>query len=101
MGHINNEIALLDQLYNRYGSIFYGEIMKNVYRAHDADETLINSFKEINKQIKVIGIEQNPFGVCYRIVKKEIGKKKVQLLLKEVFTCQPRTANTELLRKPS
>ena len=85
---INSDRVLFNTLYDKYAPSFYGELKKNFFKQEICDGLLINAYHQIWKNLADLHTEKNHFIYCYRIVRKEISKKKVDLLLKELFACQ-------------
>ena len=90
--HTPQQLACFDALYDRYAAAFYGEIKRNLYHPETCNQTLQNGFHQIwEKMADLPEDELPPFCWCYRIVRKEMIKKKIELALKEIFSCQQMT----------
>jgi hypothetical protein len=85
----DEKFILFTDLYDRFAPAFYGEIKRNLYQQEICNQTLTDAYKHIWESItsydKTMG---GLFAWCFRIVRKEIHKKKVELALKEIFACQ-------------
>lgn len=80
---------LFNSLYDDYAGAFYGQIKKSFQDACVCDEVLSHSFNEIwQSRDKFESNKERLFTWCYRIVLREISKRKVDNLLLEIFTCQ-------------
>ena len=76
-------------LYDAYAPAFYGEIKRSLCVSGECDKILENAFLVIwNSMDEFDSNKERLFTWCLKIVRKEIRKKKVDLLLKEIFTCQ-------------
>lgn len=85
----SNKDSQFHELYDRYAPAFYGEIRRNLFEQNICNQTLIDSFKKICEHMAEFDeARESGFLWCFRIVRKEIHKKKVNLLLKEIFACQ-------------
>jgi hypothetical protein len=77
------------EFYDRYAPSFYGEIKRQLYGQEICNAVLITSFQQIWENRSQFDINKESLFIwCYGIVRKHIRKKKVDLLLKELFTCQ-------------
>jgi RNA polymerase sigma-70 factor (ECF subfamily) len=76
-------------LYEAYAPAFYGVIKKSLCVSAECEKILQNAFCIIWKSIEEFDpAKERFFTWCLKIVRKEIRKSKVELLLKEIFTCQ-------------
>jgi hypothetical protein len=88
----------LDKFYNDYAAAYYGEIKRSLHRKDICDQTLIDAFKKFSSSIgEYDSTKERVFTWCLKIVRKEIRKKKIDLLLKEIFACQQHTGNKEVM----
>ena len=91
--HTKQNIAVFTNLYDRYAPAFYGEIKRNLYQQEICNQILVVSFQQIwEKMADPATVQQPSFIWCYQIVRKEINRKKVELILKEIFACQQVTS---------
>ncbi|MFN2458087.1 MAG: hypothetical protein ABR502_07795 [Chitinophagaceae bacterium] len=76
-------------LYDDYAPAFYGEIKRSLRVSAECDKILENAFCVIWRSMDEFdSTKERLFTWCLKIVRKEIRKKKIDLLLKELFTCQ-------------
>ena len=84
-----DKTSLFCQIYNDYAPAFYGEIQRNLYKKDICDEVLCKAFTQIGEQLNQFDSnKENIFIWSFRIVRKEINKKKMILLCQEIFACQ-------------
>lgn len=83
------EISALFVLYDRYAEAFYGEIKRILHKQTESERALLDSFHAIWKEIPQLdpSVDQL-FTWCLKIVRREISKRKVNIMLHEVFACQ-------------
>lgn len=75
-------------LYDAYAPSFYGEVKRSLCVSAECDKILETAFVVIWDSIDEFdSTKERLFTWCFKIVRKEIRKKKVELLLKELFTC--------------
>lgn len=96
---------LCQDLYDRYACAFYGEIRRHLFNEELANQTLADAYMQIWNGISNFDSSKGSlFAFCFRVVRKEIQRRKVDLLLKEVFACQQLPAKSTLAadkQKPS
>lgn len=79
----------INTLYDAYAPAFYGEIKRSLCVSAECDKILENVFCTISKSMEEFDpTKERFFTWCLKIVRKEIRQSKVELLLKEIFTCQ-------------
>jgi DNA-directed RNA polymerase specialized sigma24 family protein len=82
-------LLLFNDLYDRYAPAFYGEIKRNLYQEDVCNQTLSDAYQTILTNFTAFDpAKERLFTWCFRIVRKEISRKKAHLLLKEIFACQ-------------
>ncbi len=83
------KLERFNALYDAYAPLFYGEIKRSLCVSAECDQILGSAFCLIWKSMEEFDpTKERLFTWCLKIVRKEIRKKKVDLLLKEIFTCQ-------------
>jgi hypothetical protein len=90
-------LKAFSKLYDVYAPTFYAEIKRNLYQQEASDQTLMNVFTQICNSVPQFDpAKERFFTWCFKIVRKEIGKKKVDLLLKQIFACQKPTLEMDI-----
>jgi hypothetical protein len=83
------EISALSVVYDRYAGAFYGEIKRTLHKQAESEQALLDSFHAIWKAIPQLDpSKEQLFTWCLKRVRKEISKRKVNMMLHEVFACQ-------------
>ena len=83
------QLAIFHDLYERYAPSFYGEIKRSLYEENICNQTLTDAYTQIWKRFPDYDSEKGSiFIFCFGIVRKEIQKQKINLVLKELFACQ-------------
>ena len=83
------ENFVFSALYDDYAPAFYGEIKKSFTDDALCEQMLITSFSEIWKSLHEFdSSKERLFTWCFKIVRNEISKKKIILIIKELFKCQ-------------
>ena len=83
------EISALSVVYDRYAEAFYGEIKRTLHKQAESERALLDSFHAIWKEIPQLDpSKEQLFTWCLKKVRKEISKRKVNIMLHEVFACQ-------------
>jgi len=78
----------VEKLYNLYAPAFYGHIKRTIYKTDISDSVLENTFNTIlNSLPQFDASKETFFNWCFKICRKETSRQKVNLLLKELFTC--------------
>lgn len=84
-----HDLEGFSKFYDCCSPFFYGYIRKSLYKQAVSDETLEQSFCSIWKSVNEFDpSKQGLFTWSFNIVGKEVSKKKVDMLLDEIFACQ-------------
>ncbi|HZF64289.1 MAG TPA: hypothetical protein VEZ55_07395 [Chitinophagaceae bacterium] len=84
-----HELQAYGLFYDQYAPLFYGTIKNSLYREELSEQTTVDSFHLIWRNIKDFDAARESLLLwSLKLVKKEISKQKVNLLLKEIFSCQ-------------
>ncbi len=91
-----HELKSFNKLYDDYAPAYYGEIKRSLYQKELCDQTLHETFVQIWNTLNGFDPAKERLSTwCLKIVQKEIRKKKIDLMLKEIFTCQQHPAKKE------
>lgn len=83
------KLLAFEQLYNQYAPLFYGEIKRTLLKDNIAGETLNQSFLSIWNQLDTYNASKERWFIwALKIVRKVIRKKKTDMVLDEIFSCQ-------------
>jgi DNA-directed RNA polymerase specialized sigma24 family protein len=84
------ELPAFAAFYDRYAAAFYGDIKRTLYKQAVSEQTLKDAFNSIWKSIPNFEpMKENLFTWSMKKVRKEISKKKVNILLEEIFSWHP------------
>jgi DNA-directed RNA polymerase specialized sigma24 family protein len=98
--HQTLQRATVVELYERYAPAFYGEIKRNLYQQEICNLAFTDAYQQIWENIdRYDKTKGSLFAWCFRIVRREIQKRKVELMLKEIFACQPNVVNNGVLER--
>ena len=88
-----HDLEGFSNFYDACSSMFYGYIQKSLYQQKACEETLLQSFCVLWKSADEFDpLTQGLFVWSLKIVEKEVSKKKIDLLLNEIFACQKQPA---------
>jgi DNA-directed RNA polymerase specialized sigma24 family protein len=89
MNQTASPITRLDSLYDQYAAAYYGAILRQLHSPKLATEVLVEAFKNISIQIENFDERSSSlFAWGFRFVRKEISRKKTELVLQEIFACR-------------
>jgi hypothetical protein len=74
--------------YDHYSAAFYGEIMATLLKEEVACETLKIVFRRIWSDIRQFEFKEPLFIWALKIVRHETSRKKIELVLSDLFYCQ-------------
>ena len=84
-----NDLNAFEAFYDMYAPAFFGEIKRALYKQAESEQVLHESFSSIWKSISQFDpSKEHLFTWSLKRVRQEISKKKVNILLQEIFTSQ-------------
>lgn len=87
-------VKAFDSFYSQYASAFYGDIKKTLLQEDVSEQTLIQVFMNIWSNIDKYNPDNEKFFLwTLKIAKKEIRKRKTEIVIEELFSCQRSTTN--------
>lgn len=76
--------------YDSYAPVFYGFITQTLHEKEVCEQTLEKSFCTIWTSINDYDpAKERLFIWSFKIVRREVSTKKIDLVLREIFACQP------------
>jgi DNA-directed RNA polymerase specialized sigma24 family protein len=82
-------------LYDQYAPAFYSYIDQTLYRPDACAEILQESFCTIWTSINEYDSGKERFFTwMFKIVRKKVSNKKIDLVLHEIFACEPHLVST-------
>ena len=88
------DLESFSAFYDRYTPLFYGCIKKELYRQDVSELVLKDVFCCIWKTVGQLDPSKEPLlAWSMKLVRKEIRKRKIDLMLCELFACQQLSKN--------
>jgi hypothetical protein len=83
-----------DYFYDRYAPAFYGEIKRTVCNEEKAVDVLSKFVAAVWRDIDDYDFKQSFFTWCLKKVRKDAGRQKIDMVLRELFSCERMPAET-------